>query len=118
MPSTIELTDDALRFRSSGLIRLFLGQFELPYTEIESVEAGLHELPSMSFNMRFRVTKSKAARGRYRDGDGRWYLFDFRHRERAVMIITHPRPGFRYSVLGIEPDGDPEAFVAELRARL
>jgi hypothetical protein len=32
------------------------------------------------------------------------------------MIVT--RPGSRYSVLGVQPDGDPEELAAEIRARL
>ena len=116
MPRTIELTDEGLRFYSSGLIRLFIGRFTVPYVEIESVEVGLHDLPFMSRQLRRRVNKGKIVRGRFRDGDRRWYFFDFRHRDRAVMIVT--LPGSRYTALMIEPDEDPETFAAELRSRL
>ena len=36
------------------------------------------------------VNKGKSMRGRFRDADRRWYLFDWRHRDRTVMIVTRP----------------------------
>ena len=118
MARTIELTGDALRLRYSGWLRFFLGrEVVVPYAGIESVEPGLRELPSMSRNMRRRVNRGKIIRGRFRDGDRRWYLFDWRHRDRAVTIVMLPSSG-RYTALMIEPDEDPETFAAELRSRL
>jgi hypothetical protein len=116
VPREIEVAEDAFRIRYSGLIRLFLGrEVAVPYAEIESVEVGLRELPFYSPMAKRRVRPGAIVRGRFKNR-GRWYFLDFYDRDRAVMIVT--RPGSRYSVLGIEPDGDPEALAKEIRARL
>jgi hypothetical protein len=44
VPREIEVAEDAVRIRYSGLIRLFLGREVALYAEIESVEVGLREL--------------------------------------------------------------------------
>jgi hypothetical protein len=117
MPREIEVGDDALRIRYSGLIHFFLGrELVVPYADIESVGVGLEAQPFYSPNMRRRTQKGRIVRGRFKSG-GRWYFLDFHHRERVVQIVMREGTS-RYSVIGIEPDGDSDDLVREIRAKL
>jgi hypothetical protein len=120
LPHTNELTDTAVRVSYSGLARwvVLLREVLVPYGEIESVEAGLPELPRPRVRIGQYHRRWTLARGRFRLRGGDWIFLDVRHLVRTVVL--HLLSGTRFSLVAVEPEPpqDPADVAREIRLRL
>ncbi len=87
----------------------------VPYEEIESVDVGLRDAPSVwAFRVGLADPLSGTRRGRFWSR-GRKYFLDLRDPRRALVLRLR-RPG-PFDVVAIEAD-DAEALAEQLRERL
>jgi hypothetical protein len=116
MARRIDLTEDALVIRYSGLTRaaLLTDELRIPYSQIKGVSVGTSALPG-TFTWRLGVNVGpfgETRKGRFRVG-GRWEFFDVDDRERTVVIDTD---GWRFSRVTLTVD-DPETTARKIRAK-
>jgi hypothetical protein len=120
VPRRIDLTDDALVLRYSGLAAWarLTGKLTIPYESIRSVRVGIHDLPGM---LTPRIGVTFAPLGDTRRGmfwwQGKRIFLDFSDPQRSVVLDLEGRPG-GYDLLALEPETDPEAFADDLRAKI
>ena len=117
MARRIDLTDDALVLRFTGLSRLAVlaDELRILYSQILGVSVGTATLPG-SFAWRVGMNLSpfgETRKGRFRIG-GKWEFFDVDDRDRTVVIDTD---GWRYRRVTLTVD-DPETTARKIRAKL
>ena len=116
MSRRIELLDDELRLRYSGLsaVAAVIRSVGIPYSMIRSVSVGLEQLPG-TFALRLGTNTSPF--GHTRRGtfwsSGRRLFLDVNDPERAVVLELEGHP---YARVALTVD-DPEGFAEQLRAR-
>lgn len=113
----IDLTDEALVLRYTGLSRLAVlaDELRIPYAQIRGVSIGTASLPG-SFAWRVGVNAGpfgETRKGRFRVG-GKWEFFDVDDRDRTVVIDCD---GWRYRRVTLTVD-DPETTARKIRAKL
>ena len=117
MARRIDLADDALVIRFTGLSRLAVlaDELRIPYAQVRGVSVGTATLPG-TFVWRMGMNLSpfgETRKGRFRVS-GKWEFFDVDDRDRTVVIDTD---GWRYRRVTLTVD-DPETIARKIRAKL
>lgn len=116
MARRIDLTEDALVIRFTGLTRVALmaDELRIPYSQIKDVSVGTSALPG-AFTWRLGLNIAPfgdTRKGRFRVG-GRWEFFDVDDRDRTVVLDTD---GWRFRRVTLTVD-DPETTARKIRAK-
>jgi hypothetical protein len=117
MARRIDLTDDALVVRYSGLSRIAVlaEELRIPYAQIQGVAVGSTALPG-TFAWRVGVNAGpfgETRKGRFRVG-GAWEFYDVDDRDRTIVLDCD---GWRYRRVTLTVD-DPETTARKIRAKL
>ena len=117
MARRIDLSDDALVIRYSGLARaaVLVDELRVPYGRIRGVTVGTSSLPG-AFAWRLGINTgpfSDTRKGRFRVG-GAWEFLDVEDRDRTIVLDCD---GYRYRRVTLTVD-DPETMARKIRAKL